>query len=106
MGAEGDLEILPDDAASMTDAVIVDDLSGDPTDCVPIEGLTDAEDADAPQQEIGRIKLQTVKVASPVAGDDLTEDLPVDAPNEADETADLFDHSSQADLSGPSEEEV
>ncbi|MBW2421458.1 MAG: hypothetical protein JRH19_23155, partial [Deltaproteobacteria bacterium] len=40
-----------------------------------------------PQQAIGRIKLQTVKVPAPAQGEDLTEDLPVEDLPQQDLTA-------------------
>ncbi|MBW2419582.1 MAG: Hsp70 family protein, partial [Deltaproteobacteria bacterium] len=78
IGGEGDLEILSDGTADSADLVAIDHLGGDPCDVVPIEGLEETEVAAGPQQAIGRIKLQTVKVPAPAQGEDLTEDLPVE----------------------------
>jgi molecular chaperone DnaK len=128
LGGEDDLEILCDDTVVMDNAVAIDDLSGDPgesliiddssedpgntlatddsseaevdLDDVDLDDLVDLEeDANgAPQNAIGRIRLQTVKVASP--------DPPMVAPQENDAPEDLFDLDTAVDLSGPPEEEV
>ena len=71
--AEGDLEILSDESTEVTDPVAVDDLSGDPGEAVPLDGMPAGADTAAPQREIGRIRLQTVKVSSPDRDDELLE---------------------------------
>jgi molecular chaperone DnaK len=92
---DSDLEILSDEATDMNDAVNIDDLSGDPNDMVPMEGRENTE-GDAPQKEIGRIRLQTVKVGAPAQGDP-----------QAREHDDLFDRDTQVDFTtAPADEEA
>ena len=79
---------------------------------MPIDGLEDADAAAGPQKEIGRIKLQTVKVPSPEAETEVAleesgeETVAVlsdaggdPAGDGTDQRDDLFDLATEVDLS-------
>jgi molecular chaperone DnaK len=97
---ETDLSDFGADFSNDPNAVTApNDILGDPSDTVPIEGLLSedgAPDPDAPSNAaIGKIQLQTVQIAStlPMApGAD-------GAPVVEEDVDDLFDHSNDLDLS-------